>query len=61
MLEHIHIKIEAGLKRRAEKASEQLELRNLSAFIRMAIAEKVNAILGPAPDLPVHVASRDKH
>jgi hypothetical protein len=27
MLEHIHIKIEAGLKRRAEKASEQLELR----------------------------------
>jgi hypothetical protein len=41
MLEHVHLNIEPGLKRRAEQASQVLELRNLAAFIRMAIAEKV--------------------
>lgn len=61
MLEPLHIKLEAGLKRRAEQAADILELRNLSAFVRMAIAEKVNQVLGPAPALPIHVAIKDKH
>lgn len=61
MLEALHIKIEAGLKRRAEKASETLELRNVSAFVRMAIAEKVNAVLGKQEPLPVYVARKDQH
>lgn len=63
MLEHVHIKIDAGLKRRAEEAADKLELRNLSAFIRMALAEKVNAVLGEdlTRALPIHVATKDKH
>jgi hypothetical protein len=61
MLEHLHMKLEAGLKRRAEQAADSLEVRNLSAFVRMAIAEKVNATLRPAPALPVHVAIKDQH
>jgi hypothetical protein len=48
MLEHIHIKIEVGLKRRAEKASEQLELRNLSAFIRREGQRHPRADTSPA-------------
>lgn len=61
MLDTLHIKIESGLKHRAEKAADILELRNLSAFVRMAIAEKVNAILGKDLPLPLHVATKDKH
>ena len=38
-----------------------LELRNLSAFVRMCIAEKVNPVLGKETPLPVYVASKDKH
>jgi hypothetical protein len=48
-LEILHMKIEPGLKRRIEQAVEVLQLRNLSAFVRMAIAGKANAVLGPAP------------
>jgi len=61
MFDILHIKLEAGLKRRAEEASKALELRNLSAFVRMCIAEKVNAVLGKETPLPVYVASKDKH
>ena len=55
--------IDAGLKRRAEEAADKLELRNLSAFIRMAVAEKVNAILGEdlSRSLPVYVPTKDQH
>lgn len=58
--ENLHIHIDAGLKRRAEKAANELELRNLSAFVRMAIARLANEVLGPVEPVKLLTPPRRK-
>lgn len=59
--EYLHVQLEAGLKARAQQAADALELRNLSAFVRMAIAEKVNEVLGKASNPLFNIPTKDKH